>query len=42
MSYRVSVRMEDGSKRTVYSAAAPEFVVGEKVRVVNGTLAGRG
>jgi outer membrane lipoprotein SlyB len=42
LSYRVSVRMEDGSKRTVYSAAAPEFVVGEKVRVVNGTLAGRG
>lgn len=41
-SFRVVVRMEDGSTRTVYQAAAPTFGVGGKVRVVNGMLAGRG
>jgi outer membrane lipoprotein SlyB len=41
-SYRVIVRMEDGSARTVYQSAAPAFGVGEKVRVNNGVLAARG
>ena len=41
-SYRVVVRMEDGSARTVYQSAAPAFGVGEKVRVNNGVLVGRG
>lgn len=40
--YRVVVRMQDGSARTVYQPAAPAFAVGDKVRVINGTLAGRG
>lgn len=41
-SYRVVVRMEDGSTRTVYQSSAPAFAVGEKVRVVKGVLAARG
>jgi len=40
-SYRVVVRMEDGSARTVYQSAAPAFGVGDKVRVNHGVLAGR-
>lgn len=39
VGYRVLVRMEDGTRHTVYLSAPPEYVVGEKVRVVNGTLA---
>lgn len=38
-SYRVTVRMDDGSYRTV-SQSAPASL-GEKVRIVNGTLASR-
>jgi hypothetical protein len=38
-SYRVWVRMPDGSMHTVYSSTLPEFGVGERVRVVNGILA---
>lgn len=41
-SYRVTVRMDDGTKRTVYPSTAPAFAVGEKVRVVNGTIAAQG
>jgi outer membrane lipoprotein SlyB len=41
-SYRVSVRMEDDTLRTVYSSAPPAFAVGDKVRVINGALAARG
>lgn len=41
-SYRVTVRMEDGTRRTVYSVLPPGFGVGERVRVVNGALTGRG
>ena len=41
-SYRVTVRMDDGTKRTVHASSAPVFGVGEKVRVVNGTIAARG
>jgi outer membrane lipoprotein SlyB len=36
--YRVTVRMDDGSFRTVSQATAPAFAVGDKVRVVQGTL----
>lgn len=41
-SYRVVVRMEDGSARTLYQSAAPAVGIGEKVRVINGALAARG
>ena len=37
-AYRVTVRMDDGSFRTVSQTAPPAFAVGEKVRVVDGTL----
>lgn len=40
-SYRVTVRMEDGSARTLYQSAPPDFGVGEKVKVINGALVAR-
>lgn len=40
--WRVSVRMDDGSARTVSQSAQPAFAVGEKVKVINGALAARG
>lgn len=40
-SYRVTVRMEDGTTRTVYQDVAPDFAIGDKVKVVNGALAAR-
>jgi len=36
--YRVTVKMNDGSFRTVSQAAAPGFAVGDKVRLVQGAL----
>ncbi len=36
--YRVTVRMDDGSFRTVSQATAPAFAVGDKVRVVQGAI----
>jgi outer membrane lipoprotein SlyB len=36
--YRVTVRMDDGSFRTLSQAAPPAFAVGDKVRVVQGAL----
>jgi outer membrane lipoprotein SlyB len=36
--YRVTVRMDDGSFRTVSLSSPPAFAVGEKVRVVEGKL----
>jgi outer membrane lipoprotein SlyB len=36
--YRVTVRMDDGSFRTVSLSNPPTFTVGEKVRVVEGKL----
>jgi outer membrane lipoprotein SlyB len=36
--YRVTVRMDDGSFRTVSQANAPAFAVGDKVRLVQGAL----
>jgi outer membrane lipoprotein SlyB len=41
-SYRVSVRMDDGSTRTFYQSSPPAVVVGDKVRVINGNLSSRG
>ncbi len=36
--YRVTVRMDDGSYRTLSQADAPAVAVGDKVRVVKGSL----
>ncbi len=36
--YRVTVRMDDGSVRTVSQATAPAVAVGERVRIVNGAV----
>lgn len=41
-TYRVVVRMDDGTARTIYQTAAPAQAVGDKVRVINGTLASGG
>lgn len=40
-SYRVTVRMDDGSFRTVSQSAAPAVAVGERVRIVNGAIVAR-
>ncbi len=40
-SYRVTVRMADGSFRTVSQSSAPAVAVGERVRVVNGAVIAR-
>lgn len=37
-AYRVTIRMDDGSFRTVSLSSAPAFSVGDKVRVVEGRL----
>jgi outer membrane lipoprotein SlyB len=37
-SYRVTVRMDDGSFRTVSQSNAPAVASGERVRVVNGAV----
>lgn len=37
-AYRVTVRMDDGSFRTVSLSSAPPFNVGDKVRVIEGKL----
>lgn len=39
-AYRVTVRMDDGSYRTVSLAAPPVLTVGDKVRVLEGKLVG--
>jgi outer membrane lipoprotein SlyB len=36
--YRVTVRMDDGSFRTVSQSHEPAVVIGSKVRVANGSL----
>lgn len=38
-AYRVTVRMDDGSFWTLLQASPPAFAVGDKVRVIEGTLA---
>jgi hypothetical protein len=40
--YRVIVRMEDGSFRTVSSSSRPRFTVGDKVRIEQGALIAAG
>ena len=40
-SYRVTVHMDDGSIRTVSQPSAPAVTVGERVRVVNGSVIAR-
>jgi outer membrane lipoprotein SlyB len=37
-SYRVTVRMDDGSFRTISQPNSPAIAVGERVRVLNGTV----
>lgn len=39
--YQVTVRMEDGSARTLTESVPPAFGVGEKVRILDGRLAAR-
>ena len=40
-SYRVTVRMDDGSFRTISQSSAPAVAVGERVRIVDGTVVAR-
>ena len=40
-SYRVTVRMDDGSFRTLAQSSPPAVAVGERVRVVDGTVIAR-
>jgi len=40
-SYRVTVRMDDGSFRTVSQSAAPALAVGQRVRIVDGAVVAR-
>lgn len=41
-AWRVTVRMDDGSYRTLSQSQPPVFAVGAKVRVSDGTLLARG
>jgi len=41
MSYRVTVRMDDGSYRTLSHAAPPTVAVGDPVRVAEGVVVAR-
>lgn len=41
VSYRVTVRMDDGSFRTVSQSTAPTVAVGDRVRIANGALVAR-
>ncbi|TAK90381.1 MAG: glycine zipper 2TM domain-containing protein [Burkholderiaceae bacterium] len=36
--YHISVKMEDGTTRTLSQSQSPPFAVGDRVRVVNGAL----
>lgn len=40
--YEIRVRMGDGTSRTLYRAAQPEFTVGQKVRVTDQGVAAAG
>jgi outer membrane lipoprotein SlyB len=40
--YRITVRMDDGTTRTLTQETPPGFGIGEKVRIVDGRLAARG
>ncbi len=39
--WRVAVRMEDGTAKTLNKAVQPAFAVGDKVKVINGALMAR-
>lgn len=41
-SWRVTVRMDDGTTRSLTQATQPAFGVGEKVKIINGGLVARG
>jgi hypothetical protein len=41
MMYRVTVRMDDGSYRTLSQSAPPSVAVGERVRIVDGAVVTR-
>lgn len=41
-SFIVRLRMEDGSLRTIYEHQQPQFSVGEKVKLVNGSVVSLG
>lgn len=40
--YRITVRMDDGTTRTLTQETPPGFGIGEKVRIVDGRLVARG
>lgn len=40
--YRVTIRMDDGSYRTISLPVAPGYGVGEKVRIIDGSVVPRG
>lgn len=41
-SWRINVRMDDGTARMLSQSASPSFAVGDKVKVINGALVARG
>ncbi len=41
-SFVVRVRMEDGTIRTIYEIQRPRFSVGERVRLINGSIVSQG
>jgi len=41
VAYRVTVRMDDGSYRTLSQPTRPPVAVGDKVRIVDGTVLGQ-
>lgn len=40
--YRVTIRMDDGSYRTISHPVAPGYGTGEKVRIIDGSVVPRG
>jgi hypothetical protein len=41
-SFVVRVKMEDGTVRTIYEVQRPRFSVGERVRLINGSIVSQG
>ena len=42
VTYRITVRMEDGTYRTINQASQPAYGVGDRVKVVDGNIVSRG
>lgn len=42
VTYRITVRMEDGTYRTINQASQPAYTVGDRVKVVDGNVISRG